>query len=292
MTAAALEVSYAQRECERITRSQAANFYYGIRLLPRFKREAMCAVYAFARRVDDLGDDERGLDRDAKLHALARERGRLAALADGVRTPGDPVLTALSHAQRHYAIPADAFEALIQGVELDVTEASYETFEQLVHYCRCVAGSVGRMCAAIFTDGARPDLYPLADDLGVALQLTNILRDIVEDRRRGRVYLPAEDLARFSCVDPELADTGSMAALIRFEAARAAAWFERGLQLTAHLDRRSAASVQAMAGIYRRILDRIAEDPEAVLSRRVSLSPLEKTWVAISSLLGALGALR
>jgi phytoene synthase len=292
VSAAAVEIAYAQRACERITRREAANFYYGIRLLPRFKREAMCAVYAFARRVDDIGDDELGLDRDAKLRALAHERSMLAALADGVHNQDDPVLTALGHAQLHYDIPQDAFEALIEGVELDVLDAHYETFDQLVHYCRCVAGSVGRMCAAIFTEGAASEIYALADDLGVAMQLTNILRDIVEDGERGRVYLPAEDLERFGCAELATADGDRAAKLIRFEAARATEWFDRGMLITEKLDGRSAACVKAMTGIYRRILDRIVEDPQAVLNGRISLSAAEKTWVAARSLAGsAAGAL-
>jgi phytoene synthase len=287
VSAAAVEIAYAHRECERITRREAANFYYGIRLLPRFKREAMCAVYAFARRIDDIGDDERGLDREAKLLALVHERSLLAALEDGVHDPDDPVITALGHAQSHYDIPQDAFEVLIDGVELDVLDARYETFDELVRYCRCVAGSVGRMCAAIFTDGAASDIYALADDLGVAMQLTNILRDIVEDRENGRVYLPTEDLERFGCADLATADPERAAALIRFEAARASEWFERGMLITAKLDRRSAACVKAMTGIYGRILDRIIEDPQAVLRGRISLSAAEKTWVAARSLAGS-----
>ncbi len=287
MSAAAVEIAYAQRECQRITRHEAANFYYGIRLLPRFKRDAMCAVYAFARRVDDIGDDERGLDSSAKLRALAHERSLLAALADGVHNPDDPVITALGHAQLHYDIPQDAFEVLIEGVELDVLDARYETFDELVHYCRCVAGSVGRMCAAIFTDGAGGDVYALADDLGVAMQLTNILRDIVEDGQRGRVYLPSEDLERFGCGEIATAEPERVAELIRFEAARAAQWFDRGMLITEQLDGRSAACVQAMTGIYRRILVRIVEDPQAVLNGRISLSTAEKSWVAVRSLAGS-----
>lgn len=290
MSVAALEIDYANRACEQITRREAANFYYGIRLLPRFKRQAMCAVYAFARRVDDIGDDERGLDPEAKLRALSRERGLLAELADGVHNHDDPVITALGHAQRNYHIPQDAFEALIEGVELDVLEAHYGNFDQLVHYCRCVAGSVGRMCTAIFTEGAGGDVYSLADDLGVAMQLTNILRDIVEDGGRGRVYLPSEDLERFGCSALLTADRDRVAELIRFEADRAAQWFDHGLLITDRLDRRSAACVQAMTGIYRRILQRISEDPAAVLRGRISLSTAEKSWVAAHSLIASAAA--
>jgi phytoene synthase len=293
MTVAALELEHAYRECEQITRREAANFYYGIRLLPRFKRQAMCANYAFARRVDDIGDDG-ALDHAAQLERLAQERNGLAALATGSVGAGDPVFTALAHASQHYRLPLDALEVLVEGVELDVLGAEYQTFDELVRYCRCVAGSVGRLCLAIFSDGkASDEAYRLADDLGVAMQLTNILRDIVEDHERGRTYIPAEDRERFGC--PELipsdpaAGTAEVEALIRFEAERAAEWFDRGMHLVELLDVRSASCVQAMTGIYRRILDRILEDPAQVLAGRISLSPLEKTWVAARSLVAAGG---
>ncbi len=289
MTIAAIELEYAYRECEQITRREAANFYYGIRLLPRFKRQAMCAVYAFARRVDDIGDDG-SLDRGAQIEQLAAERGRLAALARGEIDAGDPVIAALAHATQHYRLPVDALELLVEGVELDVLGAEYQSFDELVRYCRCVAGSVGRLCLAIFTDGnAGAEAHQLADDLGVAMQITNILRDVVEDRERGRTYIPAEDRERFGCPDLAGADDQQAAALVRFEAERAAEWFDRGLRLVELLDVRSASCVQAMTGIYRRILDRILEDPVQVMRGRISLSPLEKTWVAARSLVAAGG---
>ena len=289
MTVAAIEVEYAYRECEQITRREAANFYYGIRLLPRFKRQAMCAAYAFARRVDDIGDDGE-LDHAAQIEQLARERINLMALADGPVVAGDPVITALAHAREHYRLPLDALELLVEGVELDVLGEEYRTFDELVRYCRCVAGSVGRLCLAIFSDGkASEEAHRLADDLGVAMQITNILRDIVEDRERGRTYIPLEDRERFGCVDLGNPGQGDIEALIRFEAERAAEWFDRGMKLVALLDVRSASCVQAMTGIYRRILDRILEDPAQVMRGRISLSPLEKTWVAARSLVAAGG---
>jgi phytoene synthase len=289
MTVAAIELDYAYRECEQITRREAANFYYGIRLLPRFKRQAMCAAYAFARRVDDIGDDGE-LDRAAQIQRLAYERNQLSALGDGSVGTGDPVMTALAHASVNYRLPVDALELLVEGVELDVLGSEYQTFDELVRYCRCVAGSVGRLCLAIFSDGkASDEAHALADDLGVAMQITNILRDIVEDRERGRTYIPAEDRERFGCLDLGSAAERDVEALVRFEAERAAEWFDRGLRLVDLLDVRSASCVQAMTGIYRRILDRILEDPSQVMRGRISLSPLEKTWVAARSLVAAGG---
>ncbi len=283
----ALEIEHAYRRCEAITREEAANFFYGIRLLPQSKRQAMSAVYAFARRVDDIGDGD--LDHEAKLAALAAERRMLGQIfaEGGPETPEDPVAVALAHAYRHYALPLDALEQLVDGVQADVLGTTYETFEELLDYCRHVAGSIGRLCLAIFTGATnrdQPEASALADDLGVAMQLTNILRDVREDRDRGRVYLPAEDLRRFGCEDLFAAPPQDAARLIRFEADRAAEWFDRGLELVELLDRRSAACVLAMTGIYRGILDRIDQDPAEVLQRRISLPVWEKAWVAARSL--------
>ncbi|HET8977749.1 MAG TPA: presqualene diphosphate synthase HpnD [Solirubrobacteraceae bacterium] len=285
MTVPALELEYACRRCEQITRREAANFYYGIRLLPRDKRHAMSAVYAFARRVDDIGDDG-DLDRPAQLEALASEREGLAQIDADAVCAGDAVLVALADARRRFELPLDALELLIEGVELDVLGATYETFDELVGYCRRVAGTIGRLCIAIFTDGAANanGAATLADDLGVAMQLTNILRDIREDQQRGRMYLPAEDLERFGCRELDPAHPEQSAALIRFEAARAAEWFDRGLRLTSDLDSRSASCVLAMTGIYRTILDRIVTEPAQVLRGRISLPPWEKAWLAARSL--------
>jgi 15-cis-phytoene synthase len=288
MIVPALEAEHAYLQCEQITRREAANFYYGIRLLPRPKRHAMSAVYAFARRIDDIGDGD--LEPGLKLAALAVEREALAGVgADAVDT-GDPVLVGLAHAHRHYELPLDALALLIDGVELDVLGRHYATFDELVGYCRRVAGSVGRLCLAIFAGEVNRNgngAAKLADDLGVAMQLTNILRDVREDSERGRIYLPTDDLERFGCGDgPLVASEGSIA-LIRYEAERAADWFDRGLRLVDVLDARSASCVMAMTGIYRCILDRIAREPGQVFRGRISLAPWEKAWVAARSLAAA-----
>jgi phytoene synthase len=292
MTVAALEVERAYRACEQITREAAANFYYGIRLLPRAKRQAMSAVYAFARRVDDIGDDlAPGSDPSDRLRRLELERAVVAAVglgeADDVE---DPVAVALGNATWTFGLPVDALVMLIDGVELDVRGARYSSFDELVVYCRDVAGSIGRLCLAIFHgggEGVSAVADGLADDLGVAMQLTNILRDVREDRQRGRVYLPAEDLRRFGCEDLEAAAPDAMADLIRFEAARAEEWFDRGLRLTEELDPRSASCVLAMTGIYREILERISRDPLEVMRCRISLGGWEKAWVAARCLASA-----
>jgi phytoene synthase len=304
MTMPAIELERAYQACEEITKREAANFHYGIRLLPRDKRQAMSAVYAFARRVDDIGDDPG--EPPAKLAALEAERATLAAVADGAIGPGpkrngasngagggwcgDPVAIALVDARARFDLPLEALELLIDGVELDVRGTRYETFDELVVYCRDVAGSIGRLCLAIFTanNKSRPPANghaKLADDLGVAMQLTNILRDVREDYEQGRVYLPLEDMRRFGCsAPPEMS-----AELIRFEAARAREWFDHGLALVDVLDARSASCVLAMTGIYRRILERIAREPNEVLERRISLPTWEKAWLAARSLAGVRG---
>jgi 15-cis-phytoene synthase len=250
-----METREAYRICERLTRKAAANFFYGIRLLPADKRRAMSAVYAYARRVDDIGDGS--LPPERKLADLRAVR---AALADG--DPDDAVMVALADARTRFPMPDDAFTDLVDGVEMDVVGARFETFEELAVYCRAVAGSIGRLCLGIFGTSDIQRAMPLADDLGVAMQITNVLRDVREDYARGRVYLPAEDLRRFGCTeDLGQAPPEASAALIRFEAARGREWFARGLGLLPLVDARSRACVRAMTGIYRRILGQIERDP-------------------------------
>jgi len=306
----AIDTSEAYDRCEAITREQAANFYWGIRLLARERRRAMCAAYAFARRIDDIGDGE--LPREQKLHLLAQSAAQLAELERTGTANGDPVLVALADAHRRFSLPPGALGKLIDGVRMDVEGVTYESFEELVLYCRHVAGAIGRVCLAIFArhghhdDSAGDELDQaqierLADDLGVALQLTNILRDVREDAENGRVYLPAEDLRRFGVDAGEggeeaqvalsahrLAELAagqgeSLAELMRFEAERTQQWFDRGLLLVPQLDRRSGACVSAMAGIYHRLLQRIEADPAGALGSRASLSGREKLLVALRS---------
>jgi 15-cis-phytoene synthase len=276
-------VESAYERCERITATEAKNFSFGIRLLPPPKRRAMSALYALARRVDDIGDGDAPVE--DKLAGLDVVRRAVTDLQGGRVDPEDPVLVALGDAAGRYPIPLGAFEELVEGCEMDCRGAVYETFEDLKVYCRCVAGSVGRLSLGVFgTD--RPEVAePLADTLGIALQVTNILRDVLEDRRvMGRVYLPAEDLRRFGCAQDASGPPEAMGDLVLHEADRAVALYEEGLQLLPMLDHRSRACVGAMAGIYRRLLGRIVDEPAAVLSRRVSLPNWEKAWVAARAL--------
>jgi 15-cis-phytoene synthase len=283
-------IAAAYQECERITREQARNFSWGIRLLPPAKRGALSAVYAMARRIDDIGDGT--LPAEQKMQLLSDAR-RVAT--DPGAHPDDPVALALADAASRLPIPLAAFGELVDGCEMDVRGQTYDTFDELVQYCRCVAGSIGRLSLGVFgvptagTEARRA--FELADALGVALQLTNILRDIREDLGIGRVYLPKHDLDLFDCAIGTLPDgtldpqEGALAELIRFEAARAWGWYDRGLRLLPMLDRRSAACCAAMAGIYRELLQRIASDPSVVMRGRASLPARDKLTVAGRSLL-------
>ncbi len=197
-----MELSEAYRECERITWTQARNFAYGIRLLPPHKRRGLAVLYAFARRIDDIGDGD--LPAGQKIAELEQACRSVLSLDEQDGT--DPVLLALADTKRNFPlVPIEAFGELIDGCVADVRGTRYETFEDLHHYCRCVAGSVGRLSLGIFgTRGDQAEAVKLSDDLGVALQLTNILRDIREDYGNGRIYLPAEDLAKFGVEGADL----------------------------------------------------------------------------------------
>jgi 15-cis-phytoene synthase len=268
--------------CESVTRREAKNFAYGIRLLHPPERRALSAVYALARRIDDIGDGEAAPEQ--KLAGLQRVRKDIDPIDPGTN---DPVLVAVADAARRYRLPMGCFGEIIDGCEMDVIGTSYDTIDELVGYCRRVAGSVGRLSLAVFGSEDRERAVPLADALGVALQLTNILRDVVEDRSFGRVYLPREDAESVGCAPDLSGPPADVTRLVAFECGRAEQWFAEGLQLLPLLDRRSRACVSAMAGIYRRLLDRIERDPIAVTQRRVSLPTWEKAVVAARSLAGA-----
>lgn len=274
----------AYRTCAQITRTEAKNFYYGIRLLPAPKRSALCAVYALARRIDDIGDGD--LPPSHKVAELAKVRKSL----DDIDRAADPVLVAVADAAHRFPVPIGAFEELIDGVQMDLDGAEYADFAALVVYCRRVAGSIGRLCLAIFGNAVDPRTSTYADQLGIALQQTNILRDVREDLLNGRIYLPRDELDAFG-VELAVDDSGELvdpdarlAALLRHCAARAEDWYALGLRLAPHLDRRSAACALAMAGIYRQLLTRITADPTCVYRERMSLSGAEKARVAATAL--------
>ena len=267
----------AYEHCRQIARASRSSFYAGMRLLAPDRRAALFAVYALARRIDDVADGD--LTDDDKLAALAQLRSELAHIDDSE----EPVLVAVADAARRFPVPLDAFGDLVDGAEMDVRGTEYETFAELERYCRCVAGSIGRLALGVFDCSDRERGAPLADDLGVALQIGNILRDVGEDLAGGRVYLPREDLERFG-VSREL--EGPVELVVAFEAQRGLEWLDRGLELVPLLDRRSTAAVLAMAGKYRVLLERIADEPALVLKGRVSLRRWEKGLVLARSLAG------
>jgi phytoene synthase len=268
--------------CEAVTRREAKNFAYGIRLLHKPERQALSAVYALARRIDDIGDGDD--TPEEKLTGLLHVRKDIDPIDPHTN---DPVLWAVADAERRYQLPMECFGEIIDGCEMDVQGSSYETIDDLVKYCRNVAGSVGRLSLAIFGTTEPEKAVPLADSLGVALQLTNILRDVVEDRSRGRVYLPRADAERVSCKPDLTGPASEVARLVEFECGRAEKWFAEGLQLLPLLDGRSRACVSAMSGIYWRLLHRIEREPFAVTQGRVSIPTWEKLSVAVRSLVDA-----
>ena len=288
------QVQDAYEVCAAITKTQAANFSYGIRLLPAYKREALSAVYALARRIDDIADGD-GAGEQVPAARRAEELERLREkICEASREPApedDPVLVAVADAASRLPIPMGAFGELIDGAQMDVTGRRYQTFAELEAYCRCVAGAVGRLCLGVFGCEPDPAAPRYADALGIALQQANILRDLREDLLNGRVYVPAEDLDRFGVrlrieggrlADPD----GSLARLIRFSAERARSWFADGRRLIPLLDWRSAASASAMSGIYAALLDRIAAEPSLVYGGRLSLPVREKAAIAAKALSG------
>jgi 15-cis-phytoene synthase len=271
----------AYEDCRRITRESGSSFYAGMRLLPPDRRLAIFAIYALARRIDDVADSD--LPLESKLVRLSDIRTRL----ERIDSADDAVFVALSDVARRFPVPLDAFLDLLEGAEADSRGRRYETFLELEHYCRCVAGSIGRLALGVFDTSDRSHAERLADDLGVALQLGNILRDLREDLDSGRMYVPTEDLARFGCSVADDGLRGDVELVVAFEAERALAWLERGLRLVPLLDRRSAWSVLGMTGPYRRLLERLAMQPELALGAHVSLPRWEKRWAFVRSVLGA-----
>jgi phytoene synthase len=279
-----MNVDEAYAACEAITRREAKNFSYGIRLLPAPKRRAMSALYAYARRIDDIADDG-SLGADDKVKALDEVDRDIAALAGGeLPDATDPVLVGVHAAATAFSVPVGVFGEIVDGCRRDATGAQYVAFADTERYCRLVAGSVGRLSLGVFGSTDPLNAPALADDLGVALQLSNILRDIVEDREMGRIYVARDDIERFD-VDADLSGPpAAFASLVQHYVTTAERFYATGLKLLPLLDRRSRACVTAMAGIYHRLLVRIGQDPAAVQRGRLSLSTKEKLWVAARSL--------
>jgi 15-cis-phytoene synthase len=285
-----LQLHAAYSVCRHIARSAARNFYYGFLVLPKDKRNAISAVYAFMRRADDISDDPL-LPPQQRREKLDEWVNALRRVTAGERTD-DPVLFALADSQKRYNIPLDLLEKLVQGTAMDVPcakatsggtapQLQYETFDQLYDYCYHVASVVGLICIRIF--GYRdPRAEKLAEQTGVAFQLTNIIRDVQEDARLGRVYLPREDFARFG-LDPHALANGSSPVSLRpvleFEALRARGFYRAAEDLLPLVDEDSQPALWTLVEIYRRLLERIIARNYDVFSAKVKLSAAEKLSV-------------
>jgi phytoene synthase len=270
-----MSVQEAYAEVGRITRREAKNFAYGIMVLPRVKRQAIAAIYAFARRVDDVADGELPLQQKrAELEELR------AALKED---PADPVFVALRDARERFGIPREPLEALIDGGLQDTEQATYADFAELRGYCEKVAGAVGLACVPVYGSSDKENALTYACELGIALQLINIIRDVDEDRQLGRVYLPQDELAAFEV--EELAPSPQFRELMAFEAERARAYLAEGLRLLDSLDRRSSLCVGTFAGLYRETLDRIEGGGFDVFGEKTRLSTPRKLAVVARGLL-------
>lgn len=291
-TPAPPQLVMAYSVCKGITRTAAKNFYYAFLVLPRRKREALCAVYAFMRRCDDITDDptlpvpDRRQKLDSWLDALHQ-------VQQGQPTD-DPILLALTDAQRRFAVPAGLLDELALGTAMDVAAGGdyaeahttsapgltiqYKTFEDLRLYCYRVASVVGLVCIHIF--GYRdPAAEPLAERCGLAFQLTNIIRDVKEDAAMGRIYLPEEDLAKFNLNAAELLATPDPARfrpLLALEADRAREFYASGLDLIPYISEDSQPALWVLVTTYSRLLERIAEKQYDVFTAKVTLSTWEK----------------
>lgn len=266
----------AYEHCRDIAREHARNFYFGFVLLPPERRAGIYAAYAFSRRADDSVDGGGSLDE--RLAAVAARRAELEACVAGAPPPDDPVLVALADTVRRFAIPRRHLDDLLDGVEMDLTVSRYPDFAALKRYCDRVAGAVGLVSLRIF--GFEDPVAPAhAADLGVALQIVNIMRDVAEDAGRGRIYLPADEMAAHGVSEEDVLEgraTPGFRALMRAQAARARGYFASGERLLPLLDRRARMCVSMLSGLYREILAEIEARDHDVFGGRVSLSTPRK----------------
>ncbi len=271
-----LSIGQSYSHCRHVARSRARNFYYSFLLLPRERRNAMCAIYAFMRRCDDLSDEP-----GAGRIPLEQWRHSLTDALEG-RYDGHAVWPALHDTILRYGIPTQYLQDMIEGVMSDLEPRRLQSFDELYRYCYHVASVAGLAAIHIFGFHS-PDAIPLAEKCGIAFQLTNILRDVREDLGRDRIYLPAQDLQQFRVTEEDLRAgrrDERILALLRFEAARARQYYLESAPLVGMIDARSRGSLRALISIYSRLLDRIEQSNYDVFSRRISLPAWEKVWIA------------
>jgi len=290
------QLAVAYSVCRGIARSAAKNFYYAFLVLPRPKRQALCAVYAFMRRCDDIADDET-LTREERRRKLALWLDAFHRASAGAASD-DPVLLALTDAQSRYDIRVGLLDQLAYGTAMDlanfeelapspdgspVISVHYQTFEALREYCYQVASVVGLVCIRVF--GYRdPAAEGLAEDLGLAFQLTNIIRDVKEDADAGRIYVPEQDLSRFGVTAEQLrrgTNPGLLRRLLEFEAERAREFYKAGNQLIELVDEDSQPGLWVLLTIYRSLLEKIAARQYDVFTGKVSLTTTEKLRILL-----------
>ena len=286
MHPSSIDLESAYEACRIITRREAKNFYYAFLTLPAAKRRAIYAAYAFCRHCDDSVDEESSTD--AKLTALADLQSNLDSTYSG--NASGPVFFALADVAHQYEIPQDYFREVILGVESDLVKDRFENFGELREYCYRVASVVGLICLQIF-GYEDDDAKEFAVDLGLAMQLTNIIRDVREDLDMGRVYLPQDEMARFGYSEEDLRNgvrNQAFIDLMRFQSERAREYFDRGFKLLPFLSRRSRACPAVLGALYSKVLDRIEASDYDVLESRVSLSKAEKIRITAQTWLGSM----
>ena len=276
------------RFCREVSRKEAKNFYHSFQLLPGERQKSMCALYAYLRRTDDIADRPGNVGN--RSDALDRWRDELSQALLGDPSTAWPGWPALADTARRHAIPSNYLLEVIDGVAMDLDPRPFASFADLEAYCYRVASVVGLSCLHIW--GFRSEsgkAESLAEACGIALQLTNIIRDVREDALSGRVYLPTEDLQRFGVDPQELAaplPSDRVRALLEFEAWRADRFYQKAARLTPMVAPEARPVLLAIVGIYRRLLDEIVRRDYDVFSRRVALSPLRKVWITLGSLRG------
>jgi phytoene synthase len=266
-----------------ITRKSRSNFYYAFLALPRARREALYAVYAFCRTVDDIADRAGDVDPEAQRRELGDWRADIARCYDAGETPRHPIARRLAAAIRTYPIPRAALEAIVEGVAMDLDGTGYDTFEDLYPYCYRVASAVGLCCIEIF-GYTEPRTRDYAVSLGIALQLTNILRDVGADARMGRIYLPREDLRTFGVTADDLREgrmTDRFETLMAHEADRARTYYEKAWAAFPAADARSLVAAEIMGRIYRALLREIAARRFAVFGERITVPARRKVAIAL-----------
>jgi phytoene synthase len=266
--------------CRKVTRQRAGNFYYGLRLTPEPKRSAVYAIYAFMRACDDLADDGDGPDRARHIEQF---RETMAGVLDGQKQSDHSLWPAFRYVMRTYPIRLDYLHAMLDGQLADLTQHAYRSFDQLYDYCYHVASVVGLTCLAIWGHDGSPGALRKAELRGVALQLTNILRDLAEDAQRGRIYLPQDELDRFGYREADLRAgraNSAFDALMTFQIERARDFYDQSACLEQHIDPLCRPTCWALTRIYGRLLERIAANPRRVLRGRVRLSGWTKAGIA------------